>query len=122
MTGVLLLSHGSREAEAGRVMARITERLRELLPGYLVETACLQFGGQGLEQGLEKLEQAGAREIRVIPYFLFEGVHVRRLESVLREYEQKHPALTVRLGRTLGEDLRLAAILADRVLELEHGA
>lgn len=122
MTGVLLLAHGSREAEAGRVMEGIAERVRAILPGYLVETASLQFGGRGLEQGLEKLERAGAREIRVIPYFLFEGVHVRRLESVLRAYEQEHPALTVRLGRALGEDPRLAAILADRVLELEHGA
>lgn len=121
MTGILLLSHGSREAEAARVLESIAKQVRIQLPGYLVETACLQFGRQTLEQGLDKLGKAGAREIRVIPYFLFDGVHVRRLENVLWEYVREHSTLTVRLGRTLGEDPRLAMILADRALELDHG-
>ena len=122
MTGILLLAHGSREPETGRIMEAITGQVQALLPGDRVETAYLQFGAQSLEDGLEKFLQAGVREIRVIPYFLFEGVHVRRLQSVLAAYQEAHPEVSVRLGHVLGDDARLAEILADRAREMEPEA
>lgn len=122
MTGILLLAHGSREPETASIMEAIAGQVQTLLPGHQVEIAFLQFGVQSLEDGLEKFLQSGVREIRVIPYFLFEGVHVRRLQSVLAAYQEAHPEVSVRLGRVLGEDARLAEILADRAREMEPEA
>ncbi len=115
MTGILLLAHGSREGDTEKTMRQITDYVRQGLVGALVEEAYLQFRDKNLEKGLKSLIEKGATDIKVIPYFLFEGVHIKEdIPAELREFTASHPNVKITMGKTLGADRRLADIIIDR--------
>jgi sirohydrochlorin ferrochelatase len=119
MTGVLLLAHGSREGDTEKTMRRITEYVREELGDILIEEAYLQFRNKNLEKGLESLTENGADEIKIIPYFLFEGVHIKEdIPAEINMFVAKHPNVRVSMGKTLGADRRLAEIIVDRIRQV----
>ena len=119
MTGILLLAHGSREGDTELTMQKITEYVKADLKNDMVEEAYLQFRDKNLEKGLESLIKRGAKDIKVVPYFLFQGVHIKEdIPAEIKEFSIKYPDVTITLGRTLGADIRLAQIVADRVREV----
>jgi sirohydrochlorin ferrochelatase len=116
MKGVLILAHGSREKETEKTMDKIAGMVRAKLPGTVIETAYLQFREASLETGLTRLIEKGANDISVVPYFLFEGLHIRKdIPAEIEEFLRDRPDVKVTMGRTLGTDERLADILADRI-------
>lgn len=119
MTGILLLAHGSREGNTEATMHQITEYVRTALRDTVVEEAYLQFRDKNLEKGLISLINHGASHIKVIPYFLFEGVHIKEdIPAELEAFNKQHPNVTISMGKTLGADKRLAEILVDRIREI----
>lgn len=116
--GVLILAHGSRRKSTERTLDSVVGMLRARMPDMLIGTAYMEFGERNIESGLNGLISAGVGEIAVVPYFLFDGVHIH--EDIPRELEafrQKNPGVRITMGKTLGADERLADILADRVRE-----
>ena len=119
MTGILLLAHGSREAETEKTMRQITEYVKAELKNDMIEEAYLQFRDKNLEKGLLSLIDRGAKEIKVIPYFLFEGIHIKEdIPGEIKEFSEKYPEVSITMSRTLGADKRLAEIVVDRVKEI----
>ena len=118
MDGVLLLAHGSRAKETAQTMEAIAEQTRRILPGKLIQTAYMQFGEINIEKGLSMLMEQGVTRIKVIPYFLFDGIHIREdIPNELEQFIKKHPHMELTFGKTLGTDERLAQILAERIEE-----
>ena len=119
MKAILIVSHGSRELGAQGEFAKITQRLCEKLPNQLIETACLQFSQQTVEQGLDKLVEQGVRHIHILPYFLFDGVHtLENLPAVAAQYCAKHPQVAITIGKPLGADEKLVELLEQRIIGL----
>lgn len=118
MKAILIMAHGSREKQTLDTLKAITEMTVAQLPDVMIETAYMEFCEVNLEKGLDILVEKGATEITVVPYFLFEGVHIRKdIPEEIEEYTKKHPGIAVTMGKTLGADPRLADILADRIRE-----
>jgi sirohydrochlorin ferrochelatase len=116
MTGILLLAHGSREGDTEKTMRTITEYVKAELQNDMVEEAYLQFRDKNLRTGLLGLMERGAEKIIVIPYFLFEGVHIKEdIPAEIKEFCAEYPHVEISMGSTLGADKRLAEIVADRV-------
>ena len=125
MKAVLLLAHGSREDATEKTLEKIVGYIKEELApetekeDFIIEEAYLQFRDKNLGSVLESLCERGADDIAVIPYFLFEGVHIKEdIPSEIKEFTDTHSNVRVSLGRTLGSDRRLALIAADNVREL----
>jgi sirohydrochlorin ferrochelatase len=119
MTGILLLAHGSREGDTEKTMRQITAHVKAELRDGIIEEAYLQFRGKSLERGLFSLVNQGADDIKVIPYFLFEGVHIKEdIPAEIGEFRKICPNVRITMGRTLGTDKRLAAIVVDRIKEI----
>ncbi|AEY65217.1 CbiX/SirB N-terminal domain-containing protein [Clostridium sp. BNL1100] len=118
MKAILILAHGSREKETLETLHKVTDMTKVQLPEVLIETAYMEFCDINLEKGLDMLIEKGADDITVVPYFLFEGIHIREdIPGEIKEYLEKHPGIKVTLGNTLGADPRLADVLADRIRE-----
>jgi sirohydrochlorin ferrochelatase len=116
MVGVLILAHGSREGETENTMRQITQLVKSELQDVFIEEAYMQFRAINIEKGLESLVERGADDIKVIPYFLFEGVHIKEdIPAELKQFMDKHPDIKITLGQSLGADKRLADIVVDRV-------
>ncbi len=118
MKGILILAHGSREKATESTLYKIVGDLKEKLSDCIVETAFLQFSETTLKVGLDNLKDQGINEIKVIPYFLFEGVHIREdIPKEIDDYLKENLNMKISLGKTLGYDERLVEILSDRVRE-----
>lgn len=119
MTGILLVAHGSRKPETIVTMEKITTEVRNQLQMDNVECAYMEFCDVNIEKGLESLIEKGVNDIKVIPYFLFEGVHIHEdIPEELEKVRQKHNNVKITFGSTLGTDKRLAMIVADRIREI----
>jgi sirohydrochlorin ferrochelatase len=123
MKGVLILAHGSKRKETEETLDKIIETLKGKLraEGKIkeIESAFLQFSERDLHEGLKALVDKGIDDILLIPYFLFDGVHIKEdIPEEIEKFTKQHTNIRVRLGRTLGADDRLALILRDRILEM----
>lgn len=117
MNGILIIAHGSREKQTEETFMRVVEMARKKVNQPLV-TAYMEFSPKSIEAGLDELVSKGAKSIKVVPYFLFSGVHIREdIPNEINEYLKKHNGITIKMGNTLGVDERLADLLADRILE-----
>ena len=122
MRGVLDVGHGSRQSPTKHPLETIAEMLRAALfeasPDMVIATAYLGFGERDIANGLSALAAQGAREIAVVPCFLFDGVHLSvNIPKEVELYRLAHPEMTIEIAGPLGTDERLAAILMDRVHE-----
>jgi sirohydrochlorin ferrochelatase len=119
MKGVLILAHGSRQKETEETLQQIVDMTRASLPSIPLEYAFLQFSDKNLETGLKNLIEEGVTQIKVVPYFLFEGVHIREdIPGEIQEFLKGYDNIEITFGKTLGADMRLAAVLADRIKEI----
>ena len=119
MKGVLILAHGSREKSTEDTMIEIINLLKEEINECLIEFAFLQFNKKNLKTGLDQLVAQGVDEIKVIPYFLFEGIHIREdIPAEIEQYLADKKDIRITMGRPLFVDKRLAMILAERVREI----
>lgn len=117
MKGVIILAHGSRQKSTEDTLVKIVELMKEQVTDYEVEYGFMEFSDKSIEVGLDSLVEKGIKDIVAVPYFLFDGIHIREdIPEELNKYMEKHTDVSIKLGETLGADPRLAAILADRVM------
>src|SRR4051812_44017321 len=78
---VLLMAHGSRDAEARAEYRRIHAALAERLAPTPVAFSVLEFPGEdglpSIQDGGRRCIRSGARHIVALPFFLFPAGHVR---------------------------------------------
>src|SRR5262249_34960389 len=83
-TALLLIAHGSRQAEANADLDHVAEGLRRR-GRALVETSFLELAEPTIDEGGRRCVAGGARRVVLVPYFLSAGVHVRRDLTAARE-------------------------------------
>lgn len=117
-TAILLIAHGSRRAEANADLARIAEMLKHRRPDALIETCYLELTEPTIPQGAAACVQRGAREVRMLPFFLSPGTHVvDDLEGYRSTFEAEYPETRFSLCPPLGLHPLLIDILLERLDE-----
>ena len=116
MRGVLIVGHGSRRKETEFILESVVEMAKKKISEMPMEIAYMEFSERTIPAGLDSLITQGVDEIAVVPYFLYDGIHIREdIPEALEEYKSEHPGIKIKMGKPLGEDERLAAILTDRI-------
>jgi sirohydrochlorin ferrochelatase len=116
---VILIGHGSRAAGADDDMERVAAHLRTVMGDGIVDL-CRMAHGTSFGEVFERCVRQGAKTVIVIPYFLHFGVHLRQdIPEILREAVSKHPGVRLVLGRHLGYDDALVALVERRIAESE---
>ena len=113
---LILLGHGSRRGTAtDEGLREATRRLQSLAPQLRVRMAAWEFTEPSLNEVVGGLAAEGSRRIVVVPYFLFDGKHIKEeIPEVLEQLETQHPHVELRYAATLGVDHRLVRIAAER--------
>ena len=117
-TGIVVLGHGSRLKKANNLIPEIISGLKWTLGLSKIYPAYLQLAKPDLGQSLERLAKAGCRRIIIIPFFLFVGNHVSRdIPEIIEQEKKKYPDVRFIYTENLGEDSRIADIVADKIRE-----
>ena len=118
MKGVLVIAHGSRATETEATLETVLSMVKTKMPGIIIECAFMEFSGRTLEKGVSALVGRGVTEIRVVPYFLFMGIHLQEdIPQMAGECVKNYPGIKLIMGKPLGVDKRLAEIIAERIKE-----
>jgi sirohydrochlorin ferrochelatase len=120
MNGILILAHGSKRQETESTLDSLVKKVKVKTGERLVMPAFLQFSEQNLEKGIELLVNEGANLVKIVPMFLFDGVHVTKdIPEELEEIKKKYPGVEIRMSMHLGDDDRIADIIVDRINSLK---
>ena len=116
-TALLLIAHGSRQAEANDDLFHVAEQMR--LRGWsIVEASFLELAEPSIEDGGVLCVEQGAVMVILLPYFLSAGVHVRRdLAAARTKLAERFAAVEFRLADPLGPHRLLLDVLAERADE-----
>ena len=115
--GVMLCGHGSRDDDAVREFAVLSEHLKTRLPQYPVEYGYLEFATPIIRTGLDKLKRAGrqpraGRARHAVRRGPRQERHSLRAQHLCRA---ERPAIDY--GKELGIDPKMMRAAADRVQE-----
>ena len=115
--GVMLCGHGSRDKDAVREFAVLSEHLKSRMPQYPVEYGYLEFATPIIRTGLDRLKAQGVTRVLAVPGMLFAAGHAKNdIPSVLNTYAAAND-LKIDYGKELGIDPKMMRAAADRVQE-----
>jgi sirohydrochlorin ferrochelatase len=119
-TAILLIAHGSRQQSANDDLHELAARLSAHGTYPIVESCFLEIADPELTAGGDRCVQLGATRVLMIPYFLSDGVHLRRdLTAARDELNRRHPDVEFRLGSPLGPHPLLDDLVFERIRELD---
>ena len=114
MTALLLIAHGSRNADANADLLHLAEELRTDYP--VVVASYLELAPPGIDEGGRLCVSQGASRVVLVPYFLSAGVHVRRdLTEARDRLAEEFPHVDFRLADPLGRHPLLVEVVRQRV-------
>ncbi|SMO90665.1 sirohydrochlorin chelatase [Melghirimyces algeriensis] len=116
-TAVILMGRGGSDPDANSDLYKITRLLWEKLNYRIVEPAFIGVTDPLIREGVDRCIKLGAKKVIILPYFLFTGILIKRLESMMSEFEQKYPECEFKLAKYFGFHARLQNILKDRIDE-----
>ena len=115
--GVMLCGHGSRDLDAVKEFAVLSEHLKKRLPQFPVEFGYLEFATPIIRTGLDKLKAQGVSHVLAVPGMLFAAGHAKNdIPSVLNTYAAAND-LKITYGKDLGIDPKMLRAAGDRVQE-----
>jgi sirohydrochlorin cobaltochelatase len=120
-TAVLVVGRGSSDADANSDLFKITRMLWEKLKVKWVETAFIGVTNPLIDEGIERCIRLGAKKVIILPYFLFTGILIKRMEHMMVEFAERYPDHQFALADYFGFHPKLQVILKDRVEEAVRG-
>jgi sirohydrochlorin cobaltochelatase len=120
-TAILLLGRGGSDPDANSDLYKITRLLWEKLHYKLVEPAFMGVTDPLIKEGVERCIKLGAKKIVILPYFLFTGILIKRLEAMIGEFERENLGIEFKLAGYFGFHTKLQTIIKDRIEEALQG-
>lgn len=109
---ILFVGHGSRAEGAAEAMALSVERVRSRGTFPIVEAGYLELASPSLPEALSRCIAQGARQVAVVPYFLHQGMHIRRdIPALLRREAERYPGVQITFGVPIGLQADLAEVM-----------
>lgn len=121
-TGIMICGHGSRNQNAAKEFATLSEGLKARYPDTAIEYGYLEFCNPVIHKGLDALKAKGIKRVLAVPGMLFAAGHAKNdIPSVLNAYQAANPEMSIEYGRELGVDLRMIRAASERIEEALKG-
>lgn len=115
-TGIVVFGHGSSVASANEAVRVVAAEAAREGAWPLYETAFLECDPR-LGAAIEKLAEAGASNVLVLPYFLTLGIHLQRdLPKLVDELSSRY-GVPIQVAPPLDGHPGLGKMLVDRANE-----
>jgi sirohydrochlorin cobaltochelatase len=120
-TAVILLGRGGSDPDANSDLYKIARLLWERMKYKIVEPAFMGVTDPLIEEGVERCIRLGAKKVIILPYFLFTGILIKRLEDLIQVFTEKFPDAEFSLAGYFGFHSNLEMILLERAQEALDG-
>src|SRR5712692_5450555 len=120
-TAVVVVGRGASDPDANGDFCKLVRLVGEgrgfswVVPSFIGITRPL------FEEAIELIARARPERILVVPYLLFGGRLVARLEEQIRDFENRYPWIKTRLAAYLGVHPKLLDVIDDRIREALSG-
>ena len=115
---LLIVGHGSKSEDAVDVFNRIIDLAREISDYDFVEGAHMELAEPDVERVVHELNQRNTTEIIIAPYFLYEGMHIKRdIPAIIETLSREYPHIDFKLSKPIGYEPVLADIILKRAQE-----
>ncbi|MBF0444956.1 MAG: sirohydrochlorin chelatase [Magnetococcales bacterium] len=112
---ILLIGHGSREAEGNQEIEEFADYWRSKRPNDRIDVCFIEFADVLLEEGLEKGAQNSHRVI-ALPLIINAAGHVKmEIPGLIKQARIKHPNVEFIYGRHIGCDELILKLLRMRL-------
>jgi Uncharacterized conserved protein len=117
--GILIVGHGSKSSDAVREFEQMVAYTSSQTEEFVVKGAHMELAEPNIPETVEALVAGGVTDIRVLPYFLYTGNHIKQdIPEILAEVKQNYPNVKFSFGKALGFDPRIADILLAKADEV----
>lgn len=120
-TAVILVGRGSSDADANSDLAKVGRIFLESEQVALVDTCYTGVTRPDLPTVMRRLARLGVERVVVLPYFLFTGVLVRRIEGWVQAMQAEFEAIPIHLGNYFGSHPNLVKLILAREQEALAG-
>jgi sirohydrochlorin ferrochelatase len=116
LKALILLAHGSRDPLGLQPLAQIRAWVQAAQPDLVVREAYLSLNQPSLEDCVQDLHHSGHVVVTVLPLLVARGQHLNvELPLLMRDLQDRFPALSLRLGPHLGADEAIVGLVLQRV-------
>lgn len=120
-TAILLIARGGSDPYANGDFYKITRLLWEKLDVPIVESAFMGVTTPSVEQGVERCIRLGAKNIVMLPYFLFTGVLMERMAKMVQQFTEQYEDVDFLLANYFGYHPNLKKVLLERMEQALDG-
>lgn len=120
-TAIVLMGRGSSDPDANGDLYKIARALWERTGVHTVEVCFTGITFPRLPDGVQRAIALGAKQLVVVPYFLFTGVLMRRMTDLLETLQQECPDVRMTMAPYFGMHPTLMEIVSDRRQEADNG-
>ena len=117
-TGVIILGRGSSDKVANGEVAKMARWLWEETAHELVDIAFTGITYPRLEQAVQRQVKLGMTQIAILPYYLYTGTLITRIEHQFQRLQSQYPQISIGLGGYLGFAEEIYAELDKKVHSL----
>ncbi|NEW06188.1 sirohydrochlorin chelatase [Paenibacillus sp. SYP-B3998] len=116
-TALLIVGRGSSDPDANSDLFKISRLFWEKLKVKWVETAFIGVTAPLMDAGIERCITLGAKRVVILPYFLFTGVLIQRMELMVQGFQEKYAEHEFQMAPYFGFHPLLQEILIGRAQE-----
>ncbi|MBU8907804.1 sirohydrochlorin chelatase [Desertibacillus haloalkaliphilus] len=116
---LLVVGRGSSDPDANSDLAKISRLVWEHYPVTFVETCYLAATSPSFDEGLDRVLTLPTKTVYVLPYLLFTGVLMKRMEEKIDSFQRRNKQVI--LCDYLGFHSKLIHVLIERVNEVVGG-
>ncbi|MBF0589129.1 MAG: sirohydrochlorin chelatase [Magnetococcales bacterium] len=120
-TGVVVLGRGASDMDANGNIAKMARWLYETTRHELVEYAFTGVTYPRLESAVNRLVRLGATQVIVVPYYLFTGRLIKRIQRQVERIKGQYPTIPMGLAGYLGIHDLLIEVVEQRLEEAKRG-
>lgn len=118
---LVVVGRGTTDPDANSEISKLARMLEEGL-GFAASFTCYSGTAKPLvADGLRAAAMLGYRRIVVLPYFLFDGVLVKRIYGATADLAARYPEIEVLSAGYLGPDPQVAEVFLERAQEGVEG-
>ncbi len=120
-TLLLFIGRGSSDPDANGDLYKLARMMWEGSGYHTVETCFIGITHPRLEEGFRRSRLYSPKRIVVLPYFMFTGTLMEKIEGIASQQASQHPGIEVAMLPEMGIHPQLIRTLRDREIETQLG-